>query len=144
MGRPDIAQVLKDIRADRDLNQDDAARLIGASGRQWQRWEAGTSRPQHGNLVKIVDTYGVSSSLLHRPDDDPPQEISLRELTASLTARLAAVETLLLAIARPNEASGAAAERDAALQRLEALVHSLRDDPQSLTHSGPDALGDSG
>lgn len=58
-----VSRLLVQIRNDNPeedgdpLSQEAAARLVGVSVRQWQRWEAGDSVPYPRNLGIIADTF---------------------------------------------------------------------------------------
>ena len=81
---------LREVRAQRDMSQDDIAAAVGIGARQYRRYEAGESEPTADVLGKIADAYQVNVDyLLGRSNDPSPYaQLSSREV---MEARLAAI-----------------------------------------------------
>jgi transcriptional regulator with XRE-family HTH domain len=58
------------LRKEKGLKQDEAASLLGISYRNYQRLEADGEKPQYDTLLKLADTYQVSTDwLMGRTED---------------------------------------------------------------------------
>lgn len=51
---------LKDLRQDKDLTQEDIAKVLFTSQRQYSRWETGANETPANILIKLADFYNVS------------------------------------------------------------------------------------
>lgn len=90
----DLANSLRELRAERALSQPEAAELVGVSLRQWQRWEHGDV-PHQRNIRLIADAFGVKpSSLFGSPDESQLDRIedSLAAIAAELQVLSARVD----------------------------------------------------
>ena len=56
-----VQERLAQLRDTYDLTQEEAAAKVGVNLRQWQRWEAGDSRPYTRNLEAVARAFGVST-----------------------------------------------------------------------------------
>ena len=57
--RKQIADRLKDLRADKGWSQEKAAQEIGCSWRAVQRWEKGHAQPSWESVELLANAYGV-------------------------------------------------------------------------------------
>ncbi|MDE5772301.1 MAG: helix-turn-helix domain-containing protein [Ruminococcus sp.] len=57
-------QILKELRLDKKLSQQDVADISEVSARAYQKYEYGTAEPNFDNLSKLADFYGVSTDYL--------------------------------------------------------------------------------
>lgn len=104
---------LKEIRAKRNLTQQQVADHIGCSSVVYSRYESGTRQPSIDVLLRLADLFGVTVDyLLGRPD----------ERNGSLTS----YEIELLAAARNADERA----REDALQML--ISHSVAQKGKSL------------
>ena len=104
---------LKEIRAKRNLTQQQVADHIGCSSVVYSRYESGTRQPSIDVLLRLADLFGVTVDyLLGRPD----------ERNGSLTS----YEIVLLAAARNADERA----REDALQML--ISHSVAKKGKSL------------
>jgi transcriptional regulator with XRE-family HTH domain len=55
-----VAERLLELRESHGLSQEDAARRVGITHRQWQRWEQGESMPYPRNLELVANRFGIS------------------------------------------------------------------------------------
>jgi transcriptional regulator with XRE-family HTH domain len=67
--RERIVERLAELRERHSLSQEDAARKVGVTHRQWQRWESGESTPYPRNLDKVASAFRVPVSTFF--DEDP-------------------------------------------------------------------------
>lgn len=68
-----IGDVLKKLRAERELTSDELCNQIGIKGGSYRNYERNDRKPDYDTLVKIADFYGVSTDyLLGRPEAKPP------------------------------------------------------------------------
>jgi len=58
------------LRKEKDLNQDEAAEIVGISLSSYRRYENGTREPGAAVLRKLADLYGVSIDYLVGRSDD--------------------------------------------------------------------------
>ena len=58
--RERVVERLSELRERASLSQEDAARKVGVTHRQWQRWESGESMPYPRNLDKVASAFGIS------------------------------------------------------------------------------------
>ncbi len=57
-------QRLKDLREDRDLSQNDIAKLLGTTRQQVSKWETGVQMMGVDKYVKLAEHYNVSVDYL--------------------------------------------------------------------------------
>ncbi len=57
-------QILKELRLNKKLSQQDIADILEVSARAYQKYEYGTAEPNFDNLSKLADFYGVSTDYL--------------------------------------------------------------------------------
>lgn len=50
----------RDLREDKDLRQEDIARLLNTTQTQYSRWERGAQEMPLHNAIKLADFYKVS------------------------------------------------------------------------------------
>lgn len=65
-------QILKELRLDKNLSQQDVADILEVSARAYQKYEYGTAEPNFDNLSKLADFYGVSTDYLLGREPAPP------------------------------------------------------------------------
>ncbi len=51
---------LKDLREDKDLNQEAIAQLLNTSQKQYSRWERGEREMPFHNIIKLAKFYNIS------------------------------------------------------------------------------------
>lgn len=68
---------LRDLREDRDLTQEDVAKLIGIDQRTLSNYENGRTNPDSFVIVKLADFYGVSADYLIGRETAHTTQISL-------------------------------------------------------------------
>lgn len=59
-----LGERLKQLREDRNLTQEQAAKKVGAKFRTWQSWEHGVSIPRQSKIEKICEFFDISESEL--------------------------------------------------------------------------------
>lgn len=59
-----IAQHLREIREKKDMTQEDVARAVGVTTRQYQRWERAVSTPYWRNIEALADVLGVAPEVI--------------------------------------------------------------------------------
>ena len=86
-----LGELLRDLRKARGLDSDeDAARLVGISYRQYQRWLSGESEPRGHSLKLISDAFDVPIRMLVGVSEElVPDETQLDRIE-DLLNRLAA------------------------------------------------------
>lgn len=57
-------QILKELRLNKKLSQQDIADILEVSARAYQKYEYGTAEPNFDNLSKLADFYGISTDYL--------------------------------------------------------------------------------
>jgi transcriptional regulator with XRE-family HTH domain len=67
-----VSQRLRELRELQGLSQEDAARKVGITQRQWQRWESGESMPYPRSLDMVASAFEISVAEFF----DPPQPIA--------------------------------------------------------------------
>ena len=55
---------LKEIREDRDLTQEDLAKVLQVKQQQYQRWESGVNKLSAENLIALCKFYNLSADYL--------------------------------------------------------------------------------
>ena len=61
---------MKDLREDKDLSQQQLAKLIGLSDVTVQSYEYGKSEPKISTLIKMAELYGTSIDYIAGLTDD--------------------------------------------------------------------------
>jgi transcriptional regulator with XRE-family HTH domain len=90
-----VSERLRELRELQGLSQEDAARKVGITHRQWQRWESGQSMPYPRSLDAVASAFGISIAEFF----DPPEPI---EADPSQLDRIeAALEAILRHFAIP-------------------------------------------
>ena len=59
-----LSERLFELRKEKSLSQEDAAKEIGIAYRSYRRYEAGEREPDASTLVLVADYYGVSIDYL--------------------------------------------------------------------------------
>lgn len=114
----EFAAVLRDLRRQRRLSQDDAARLVGVSARTYSRWEGGKVSPHISNLDKAITGFNVSPTVfLGEPEITPGD---LADHLAVIAEVLEGVNDKLAQIGDPGPLM--AASFDARLATLESML----------------------
>lgn len=57
-------EILKDLREDKDLKQDDIAKLLGTSRSYYGQYERGLRPLPIERLVKLCEFYGISADCI--------------------------------------------------------------------------------
>lgn len=68
---------LRDLREDRDLTQEDVAKLIGIDQRTLSNYENGKTNPDSFVITKLADFYGVSADYLIGRETERTAQISM-------------------------------------------------------------------
>ena len=79
--REKIVERLGELREANSLTQEEAARRVGVTHRQWQRWEAGESVPYPRNLDLVASKFGISVQEFF---DGPPDGTALDRIEGDL------------------------------------------------------------
>lgn len=112
---------IKELRESKGFKQQWIADQVGVSLRMFQFWQAGASKPEGENLIKLSEILGVTPTFILR--GETPELLSDRkdQLTAIQEQLAAQQEQLLLLRAE-------LAVRDAeALQQIESLRQTIQD-----------------
>lgn len=59
-----FGKILKSLREDRDLNQEDIAKYMNVDRSTVGKWESGPSKPDYEKLVKLADFFNVTTDYL--------------------------------------------------------------------------------
>ncbi|MBC2578341.1 helix-turn-helix transcriptional regulator [Peptostreptococcus russellii] len=59
-----LKKVLKELRVERNLKQEDIARIIGISASAYGYYEQGKTTPDPDTIIKLSEFYGVSTDYL--------------------------------------------------------------------------------
>lgn len=65
-----FSEKIKALRAKKGLSQEQAARYLGISRRQYRRYETGENEPTLGNIKKLCRLFNVSADYLIGLDSD--------------------------------------------------------------------------
>ncbi|MBO4395218.1 MAG: helix-turn-helix transcriptional regulator [Eubacterium sp.] len=57
-------RIIRDIREDHDLSQQDVAEILGTSQTMYSRYERGASELPIRHLIRLAEYYGVSTDRL--------------------------------------------------------------------------------
>ena len=57
-------QRLEDLRKDRDLTQEQAAKMLGLNREQYRRYETGINEIKAGFIMKVCRFYNISADYL--------------------------------------------------------------------------------
>ena len=60
MDQKNVGSILKELRKERDITQEQLAEKLNVSGRTVSRWETGSNMPDISILVELAEFYGVS------------------------------------------------------------------------------------
>lgn len=58
------AQIIRDLRTDHDLNQEDIAQVLGTSQTMYARYERGANEMPIRHLIKLCHFYHVSADYI--------------------------------------------------------------------------------
>ncbi len=74
-----IGKIIRDLRKERNLTQEELAELLNVSGQAISKWENETSMPDISQIVPIASVFGVSTDVLFdtigKSDTDMAKEI---------------------------------------------------------------------
>lgn len=96
--REKVMERLLELRERHGLSQEDAARKVGITHRQWQRWENGESMPYPRNLDAVASKFGISVAEFFDPEPDISVDVAQLD---RIEATLNAILSLLLAEEAP-------------------------------------------
>lgn len=105
--RERLVERLEELRERHGLSQEDAARKVGITHRQWQRWESGDSTPYPSSLSKIASAFGITVAEFFDEEGLPPAKTpdpQLDRLEDMLNALLAGQAEAAVRLARIEEA----------------------------------------
>lgn len=60
----DIGRKIRNLRTDRQLTQQELAKIVGVTDKAVSTWENGTKTPRMGVIEKLADYFGVSKAYL--------------------------------------------------------------------------------
>ena len=96
MSNNTLPERLLNWREGNKLSQEEAAELIGASARQYHRWETGQAVPYKYNLKRIAATLKIDfEELLDRDPSKPTTNERLTALETKLDEALNRLEEVL-------------------------------------------------
>jgi transcriptional regulator with XRE-family HTH domain len=84
-----VSERLRELRERNGLSQEDAARKVGITHRQWQRWESGDSMPYPRSLDMVASTFGISVAEFFDPAEPVVDQSQLDRIEAKLDQVLA-------------------------------------------------------
>jgi transcriptional regulator with XRE-family HTH domain len=98
--RERVVERLSELRERAGLSQEDAARKVGVTHRQWQRWESGESMPYPRNLDRVASAFGIAVAEFFddQPAAAPRDDTQLDRIEALLVE--------LVGLLRPREPGG--------------------------------------
>jgi len=110
-----VSERLRELRERQGLSQEDAARRVGITHRQWQRWESGDSMPYPRSLDMVASSFGISVAEFFDPPEHAAVDVSqldrieekLDEAISRLRALEAAVELVGVEARRTPRSTGA-------------------------------------
>ncbi len=74
-----IGEIIRTLRKERNLTQEELAALLNVTGQAISKWENGTSMPDISQIVPLASTFGVPTDVLFdtvgKSDDDRVLEI---------------------------------------------------------------------
>ncbi len=74
-----IGEIIRSLRKERNLTQEELAELLNVSGQTVSKWENGTSMPDISQVVPIASVFGISTDVLFdtagKSDKDVANEI---------------------------------------------------------------------
>jgi transcriptional regulator with XRE-family HTH domain len=121
-----IARHLREIREQKDMTQEQVARAVGVTTRQYQRWEGAISTPYWRNIEALAEAFGVEPGVIvDYPDGTTPPEDRLARMRRDMAGieargstnaeRIAALERQVAELTRRLEeaTSGGARRRSA-------------------------------
>ena len=86
-----VSERLRELRERNGLSQEDAARKVGITHRQWQRWESGDSMPYPRSLDMVASTFGISVAEFFDPPEPTVDQSQLDRIEGKLDQLLALV-----------------------------------------------------
>ena len=101
-----VSERLRELRERNGLSQEDAARKVGITHRQWQRWESGDSMPYPRSLDMVASTFGISVAEFFDPAEPVVDQSQLDRIEAKLDQVLAILE-------QPGDIAGPVVEASA-------------------------------
>lgn len=123
-----IARHLTEIRERKGMTQDQVAREVGVTTRQYQRWEGAMSTPYWRNIEALAEALGVSPTEIVDYQADgkgPPQETREARLMRDMAELEARVAGLSERLARTEELNAARAEAYDRLAKAEDRIKAL-------------------
>jgi transcriptional regulator with XRE-family HTH domain len=99
-----IAIRIKELRTERQLTQEEVARLVGVSTRHYVRWERGTSLPYWRNVERLAEAFEVEPGAIVDAEDSSITGQDPKTRIAALTREVAALEQKVESLTRLLEA----------------------------------------
>lgn len=106
-----IAMRIKDLRTDKQLTQEEVARLVGVSTRHYVRWERGTSLPYWRNIERLAEAFDVEPGAIVDAEDASVNGQDPQTRIAALTREVAALEQKVESLTRLLEAQTGQSKR---------------------------------
>jgi transcriptional regulator with XRE-family HTH domain len=89
-----VSERLRELRERQGLSQEDAARKVGITHRQWQRWETGASMPYPRNLDAVASAFGISVAEFFDPAEPVVDDSQLARIEEKLNDLLGRIDGL--------------------------------------------------
>lgn len=73
----EIAVIIKKLREERGMSQEDLAKALGVTNQAVSTWETGKRLPRMGAIEKMSMLFGVSKGYIIGEDEDSSEEMVL-------------------------------------------------------------------
>lgn len=73
----EIAVIIKKLREERGMSQEDLAKALGVTNQAVSTWETGKRLPRMGAIEKMSTLFGVSKGYIIGEDEDSAEEMIL-------------------------------------------------------------------
>ena len=87
-------QILKELRLNKRLSQQNIADVLKVSARAYQKYEYGTAEPTFDTLSKLADFYGVTTDYLLGREPKKEQPIDYEEVKRKTNEIIERIENL--------------------------------------------------
>ena len=87
-------QILKELRLNKRLSQQNIADVLKVSARAYQKYEYGTAEPNFDTLSKLADFYGVTADYLLGREPKKEQPIDYEEVKRKTNEIIERIENL--------------------------------------------------
>ena len=93
-----MGQIIKKLRKERDLTQEELAEQLNITAQAVSRWESGTGMPDISQVVPLANAFGVSTDVLFgMQDQDADAEVErfIRETEYKICNRPEGVQAFM-------------------------------------------------